>query len=160
MAQRTRTRGQITPMGQGLAVVATLIGMTIVSAGAIMGYLLSLHIASWSARDRALDRQIREGREQVQQLQMELTLRSRFPQLARWSGTLGLRPAEGQQYAPALSDIHAAASQRELALAGKGCGAAPPFVSACPDQPPAGGARGYTPRAREQMDSLIGAILH
>jgi len=137
-------RGRIPPMGQGLAVVVALAAIAILSIGGIAGYLFSLHIASWGSQNRALDAQILAKRQQVQQLRNELEFRTRFPELERWSDPLGLKPADGRQYGQSVHQIDtlAAASNQRVA-----------------DQlPRVGGAKGYTPQARQQIDGLIDKV--
>jgi len=131
-------------MGQGLAVVVALAAIAILSIGGIAGYLFSLHIASWGSQNRALDAQILAKRQQVQQLRNELEFRTRFPELERWSDPLGLKPADGRQYGQSVHQIDtlAAASNQRVA-----------------DQlPRVGGAKGYTPQARQQIDGLIDKV--
>lgn len=137
-------RVRIPPMGQGLAVVVAMAGIAILSIGGIVGYLFSLHIASWGSQNRALDAQISAKRQQVQQLRNELEFRTRFPELERWSDPLGLQPAEGRQYGQNVHQIDALAAAHSQRVA---------------DQlPRVGGAKGYTPQARQQIDGLIDQV--
>lgn len=152
-----RDRSRVPPIGQGLAVVASVAAIAVISIGGIVGYLLSLHIASWGNEGKALDAQLHAKRQEVQRLRNELDFRSRFPELTRWSDTLGLRPTEGAQYVTNVHQLGPAANARRTALEDDTCGAAPPLKPACPPDM-VGGKRGYTPKARQQMDSLIGDI--
>lgn len=131
-------------MGQGLAVVVAVAGIAILSVGGVIGYLVSLHIAGWNSRNRALDAQIAVKRQQVQQLRNEIDFRSRFPELERWSSPLGLKPADGRQYGASVRQIDGLAAAQNQHIA---------------DQlPRVGGAKGYTPQAREQIDGLIDQV--
>jgi len=137
-------RLRIPPMGQGLAVVVALAGIAVLSIGGIAGYLFSLHIASWGSQNRALDAQIAAKRQEVQQLRNELDFRSRFPELERWSSPLGLQPADGRQYGLNVRQIDQLAAARNQHIA---------------DQlPRVGGAKGYTPQARPQIDGMIDSV--
>lgn len=137
-------RLRIPPMGQGLAVVAALAAIAVLSIGGIVGYLVSLHIAAWGSQNRALDAQISAKRQEVQQLRNELDFRTRFPELERWSNPLGLQPADGRQYGQSVHQIDALAAARNQHIA---------------DQlPRVGGAKGYTPQARQQIDGLIDQV--
>ncbi|MBA2933174.1 hypothetical protein HZF05_03595 [Sphingomonas sp. CGMCC 1.13654] len=131
-------------MGQGLAVVVAVAGIAVLSIGGVLGYLVSLHIAAWSSENRALDAQISAKQHQVQQLRNELEFRTRFPELERWSDPLGLQPADGRQYGQNVRDIDALAAASNQRVADK--------------LPRVGGAKGYTPQARDQIDTLIDKI--
>jgi hypothetical protein len=137
-------RMQLPPMGQGLAVVVALSAISILSIGGIVGYLLSLHISAWGRENRALDAQIAAKREQVQQLRNEIDFRSRFPELERWSSPLGLQPADGRQYGESVHQIDTLAAARNQHIAD--------------GLPRVGGAKGYTPQARQQIDGLIDQV--
>ena len=137
-------RTRIPPMGQGLAVVVAVAAIAILSIGGIVGYLVSLHIASWGSQNRALDAQITAKRQQVQQLRNELEFRTRFPELERWSDPLGLQPADGRQYGQSVHQIDALAAASNQRTADK--------------LPRVGGAKGYTPQARQQIDGLIDQV--
>lgn len=131
-------------MGQGLAVVVAIGAIAILSVGGVAGYLFSLHIAGWGSQNRALDAQILAKRQQVQQLRNELEFRTRFPELERWSNPLGLQPADGRQYGQSVHQIDALAAASNQRVA---------------DQlPRVGGAKGYTPQARDQIDTLIDKV--
>lgn len=135
---------RIPPMGQGLAVLAALGGVAVLSIGGVAGYLFSLHTASWSSQNRALDAQILAKEQEVRRLRYELEFRSRFPELERWSDPLGLQPADGRQYGLNVHQIDTLAAQRNQHIA---------------DQlPRVGGAKGYTPQARDQIDTLIDRV--
>lgn len=154
-----RHRLAIPPMGQGLAVIVsvTLVG---VAMGAAIGlYLLSLHVAANNARGAALDARIAATRRQVQQLRMELDFRSRFVELQRWSAPLGLKPADGLQYAPGAHGLHDTARQVTLRTEQPAIPAAPCRGTACQGASPRAN-HGYTPVARQQMDSLVGDVLN
>jgi hypothetical protein len=138
-------RPRIPPIGQGIAVVAAVIAITLISCGSIAAYLFSLHIAAWGSRNDALDHQILAKRQEVQRLKNELDFRSRFPELERWSAPLGLQPADGRQYAQSVHQLDTLATARRQHIA---------------DQlPRVGGNKGYTPQARQQMDGLVGDIV-
>ena len=137
-------RARIPPMGQGLAVVVALAGIAILSVGGVAGYLVSLHIASWGSENRALDAQISAKQQQVRQLRNELEFRTRFPELERWSDPLGLQPADGRQYGQNVHQIDALAAASNQRVADK--------------LPRVGGTKGYTPQARDQIDTLIDKV--
>ncbi len=133
-------------MGQGLAVIAIVAAIAVLSGGAVAGYLLSLHIAARGSQTKALDERLNLKRQEVQQLRNELDFRSRFPELERWSAPLGLEPADGRQYAQRVGDLDTLAATRRQQIA---------------DQlPRVGGNRGYTPQARDQMDSLVSNVVN
>jgi hypothetical protein len=135
---------RIPPMGQGLAVLAALGAVAVLSIGGVAGYLFSLHTASWSSQNRALDAEILAKQQEVRRLRYELEFRSRFPELERWSDPLGLQPADGRQYGLNVHQIDTLAAQRNQHIA---------------DQlPRVGGAKGYTPQARDQIDTLIDRV--
>jgi hypothetical protein len=139
-------RSRIPPIGQGIAVVAVVSAIAVLSIGGIAGYLFSLHIAAWGSQNRAIDNQILAKRQEVQRLRNEIDFRSRFPELERWSTPLGLQPADGRQYAQNVHQLDTLAATQRQHIA---------------DQlPRVGGNKGYTPQARTQMDSLVGDILN
>lgn len=145
-APLSRATSRIPPIGQGLAVVAAVIGIGVLSVGGIAGYLMSLHVASWSDRGRALDARILAQRQEVQRLKNEIDFRTRFPELERWSTPLGLQPADGRQYAQSVHQLDTLAATRRQQIAD--------------GLPRVGGNKGYTPQARQQMDGLIGDVLN
>jgi hypothetical protein len=139
-------RSRIPPIGQGIAVVAVVAAIAVLSTGGIAGYLFSLHIAAWGSQNRAIDNQILAKRQEVQRLRNEIDFRTRFPELERWSTPLGLQPADGRQYAQNVHQLDTLAATQRQHIA---------------DQlPRVGGNKGYTPQARTQMDSLVGDILN
>ena len=147
-------------MMAGLAIVG------IVLAAAIVGYLISLHVAAIGAQADALDAKLKAGREDVRKLNTELDIRSRFVELQRWSPVLGLQPAKLGQYARSERQLDsvAAARRSEISL-GNADHPALPCVAAsarssesCPP-PPAVRGGDYTPQARKKLDSLIDNIL-
>lgn len=157
-----RDRSRIPPMGQGLAVVASVAAIGLTLLGGLGVYLLSLHVQAVHSRSEALGARIRAAHQDVQQLQMELNIRSRFVELERWSPVFGLRAAEEPQYAASLHQLDAVASARRaqiekqppvIQVAQNDCAAGPACRAA-----PAGGPKGYTPQARQQLDSLIGDL--
>src|ERR1700750_787514 len=75
---------RIPPMGQGLAVVASIAAVALTLLGGLAVYLLSLHVQAAHNRSEAVGAQIRAARQDVQQLQMELNIRSRLVELERW----------------------------------------------------------------------------
>lgn len=149
-------------MGQGLAVVASIAALALTLLGGLAVYLLSLHVQATHDRSEAVGAQIRAARQDVRQLQMELDIRSRFVELERWKPVFGLRAAEEPQYAANLRQLGAVASARRAQLATQ-----PKVIqvaeNSCHD--PAcraaavDGPRGYTPRARQQLDGLIGDLM-
>jgi len=152
--------------------MASVGGIGIVSFGALAGYLLSLHVAAADMEGKALDGKLRATRQEVQQLKLEVGVRSRFVELERWGATLGLRPTVEQQYVADQQQLGAvAAARREQMLAQSGlsefaegaCDAASPphdLAKAGCQAGPVGGHHGYTPQARKALDSLIGDVLH
>lgn len=156
-----RQGSRIPPMGQGLAVVASIAAIALTLLGGLAVYLLSLHVQATHSRSDALDAQIRVARQDVQRLQMELNVRSRFVELERWSQVFGLRAAEEPQYAANLHQLDAVASARRAQISTQ-----PSVIqvaeNACHDPDcraaAVGGPRGYTPRARQQLDGLIGDL--
>ncbi|WBO24051.1 hypothetical protein [Sphingomonas abietis] len=139
-----RARSRIPPIGQGLAVVAAVIAIAVISCGGIAGYLLSLRIAAWGSQSHAIDVQILAKRQEVQRLRNELDFRSRFPELERWSSPLGLQPADGRQYAQSVHQLDMLAAARRQHIA---------------DQlPRVGDDKGYTPQARQQLDGLFSDV--
>ncbi len=157
-----REGSRIPPMGQGLAVVASIAAVALVLLGGLAVYLLSLHVQATHNRSEAVGAQIRAAQQDVQQLQMELNIRSRLVELERWKPVLGLRAAEEPQYAATLHQLDAVASARRAQIA-----ALPPVIqiaeNSCTDATcraaSVGGPRGYTPRARQQLDGLIGDLV-
>ncbi len=158
-----REGSRIPPMGQGLAVVASIAAIALTLLGGLAVYLLSLHVQATHSRSEAVGAQIRTARQDVQQLQLELNIRSRLVELERWSPVFGLRAAEEPQYAANLHQLDAVASARRAQIA-----AQPPVIQIaqndCAANPACraaavGGPRGYTPKARQQLDGLIGDLL-
>jgi hypothetical protein len=141
--------------GPILAVTAVLVALAIVVAGMVSGYMWSLHVANAGAQTRAMDARLAAEQHRITQLRQEFAYRSRFVELGRWGDALGLQPAGGGQYAGSPAQLaQLAAERRKLIDEGLGtCGL--PGQLACK---PLGGAHGYTPQARQQMDSLIGDI--
>ncbi len=107
-------RFHLPPIGQGLAVVAVIAAIAVLSGGGVVGYLLSLHIAARGTQTRALDERLSLKRREVQQLRNELDFRSRFPELERWSAPLGLEPADGRQYAQTVGDLDTLAGEGQF----------------------------------------------
>jgi hypothetical protein len=155
-----RPRGPaVPPMGQGLAVIASVILIAVAFLAAIGVYLLSLHVAAANDRGKALDAQILAKRQQVERLKNELDFRSRFVELQRWSGPLGLQPADSLQYAPAAVHLDPAARKVTLRTEQPVIPAKPCEGNACQGASTTAN-RGYTPNARQQMDSLVGGVLN
>jgi hypothetical protein len=127
-------------------VVAIVAGIAVLSLGGVAGYLFSLHTASWSSQNRAIDAQILAKRQEVQRLRYEIEFRTRFPELERWSSPLDLKPADGRQYGQSVHQIDGLAAARSQHIAD--------------GLPRVGGAKGYTPQARQQMDGLIDNLAH
>jgi len=152
----------IPPMGQGLAVVASIACIALTLMAVLGVYLLSLHVQAVHGASAAMGARLRAAQQDVQRLQTEIDIRSRYAELERWSPVLGLHAAEEWQYAVNVRELGAVASARRAQIAG-----APPMIliaqNDCAASPacraaPAGGRRGYTPQARHQMDSLIGDL--
>ena len=149
-------------MGQGLAVVASIAAIALTLLGGLAVYLLSLHVQATHSAAQAVDARLRAARQDVAQLQLELDVRSRMVELERWSAPLGLRAAEEPQYAASVHDLGAVAAARRQQIEVR-----PPVIqvaeNACHDAAcraaVAGGPRGYTPQARQQLDGLIGDLM-
>ncbi len=154
---------RIPPMGQGLAVVASIAAIALTLLGGLAVYLLSLHVQAAHSQGEAVEARLRTARQDVQQLKLELDVRSRLVELERWSGPLGLRPTEEPQYAASVNDLgQIAATRREqiasrpevIQVAENDCANTPSCRAAA-----VGGPRGYTPQARKQLDGLIGDLM-
>ena len=161
-----QSRSLIPPMGQGLAVVASVVAIGLLSLVAIVGYLLSMQVASVNAQGQRLDAELHAKRQQVRQLQLEFDVRSRFVELERWRAALGLGPTEEQQYADGEHQLASVAAARRVQIAARQTtpGFVPnpcsPRISAPGCQAtPIGEHHGYAPEARERLDSLIGDVL-
>jgi hypothetical protein len=139
-----RDRSLIPPMGQGLAVIVSIVAIGLASLIAVIGYLLSLHVAAENNRDKALDAQLQAKHQEVRRLQLEYDIRSRFVELERWGATLGLGAADSAQYAGNEKQLGVIAAARREKIADAG---------------PVAGHRGYAPEARKQMDTLIDDVL-
>ncbi len=150
-------------MGQGLAVVASIAAIALTLLGGLAVYLLSLHVQAAHSEGEVVDARLRSARQDVQQLKLELDVRSRLVELERWSGPLGLRPTEEPQYAAGLHQLGAVASARRQQIASQprviqvaenDCASTPSCRTAA-----VGGPRGYTPRARKELDGLISDLM-
>lgn len=171
--EREQPGWRLPPRGLVVATSLTVIG--IVSAGLILLYLLSLHMAARNQETRALDQQIEATRAQAQRLRTEIEIRTRYVELNRWSAPLGLGPAGHGQYVMDGRQLGEAAAERRVALSGDPAKpAAPVAVQAQAQAAPCAGAQaataacqagptatrhGYAPTARAQMDSLVSDIL-
>ncbi len=158
-----RARSTVPPMGQGLAVVASVATLALLILAGIGLYLFSLHVAAVRGQGQAIDAQLLAKRQEVQKLRDELDVRSRFVELERWGPSLGLTTANGHQYATGLHQLDSAADARrtelqKTALAQTSCDGGPAPQSQC-RAGPASGRAGYTPQPRQQMDHLIDGIL-
>ena len=158
-----RERSGVPPMGQGLAVVASIAVLGLLILAGIGLYLFSLHVAAVRSQGTALDAQLLAKRQEVQKLRNELDVRSRFVELERWGPALGLGTATGHQYVTGLHQLDTAADARrtelqKVALARTSCAGGPAPQSQC-RAGPASGRSGYTPQPRQQMDHLIDGIL-
>jgi hypothetical protein len=155
------SRSTIPPMGQGLAVIVALSLVVLASIVGVAGYLWSLHVVARHEQGVALDRRLDAARRQLHVLQLEYSIRSRLPELERWSGTLGLSPTDSLQYAYGLRQLDAVAATRKAALEGHALvvvdPCAGPAHGGCGGGPVAG-HDGYAPVARARMDDLIGSV--
>lgn len=140
-------RMSLPPMGQGLAVIATLAAMALLTLATIGLYLAALHVRSHRVAVERVDDQVAVARQQVRALQDELAFRSRFTQLERWRTPLGLEAAGLGQRATDPRELAALRPGRLQAIADR-----LPKVDAKP------GKASYTPQARHQMDDLIGQV--
>lgn len=159
-------RSAIPPMGQGLAVIVLLLGLAIVMAGGIIGYLVSLHVAGAGSRGKALDRRLTETRAQVRQLEEEIDFRSRFSELERWREPLDLQAMDIGQYAGTPDQLVSLATARQQRIADEHAHPCKPgqldqhAADTCKAGPAGTRAGGYAPEARQQMDGLIGDVLN
>jgi hypothetical protein len=134
-------------MGQGLAVLAVLIGAAVFTVIGVGAYLLALHAATAKAELRRLDGLTRARQADVRTLQRDYEIRSRLPELDRWRTSLALGPAGADQFVGGRHALVATASARERLLRDRDMSAQ--AVAA---------TRAYTPAARSDLDRLIASI--
>lgn len=140
-----RDRNVLPPMGQGLAVIASLVFISFVALVSVAVYMTALHIQARRRGLEAIDDRIAVERQQIRKIEYELEFRSRLNQLSRWRVPLDLGPIGIDQRAADPQDLAIRiAQQREHAAAIR--------VDATPRK------ASYTPDARSQMNSLIAAV--
>ena len=138
-------RNAIPPLGQGLAVIASLAAIALVMLFGVGGYMLSMRMQAHRVAVAHIDDRVALARRQIRQLQYELEYRSRFTQLDHWREPLGLAPVGIDQRAADPRDLASAVARQREAVAATRVDAAPKRAS-------------YTPDAREQMDDLVAAV--
>jgi hypothetical protein len=159
-------RSVIPPMGQGLAVIVSLVAVAIVMAGGILGYIVSLHVAGAGSRGKALDRQLNDTRAQVRQLEEEIGFRSRFTEQERWRTPLGLQAMDLGQYAGNPHQLVTLATARQQRIAYEHAHPCKPgqldqrAADTCKAGPAGTRAGGYAPEARQEMDGLVGQLMN
>jgi len=161
---RERIAAAVPPIGPGLAVIATIIGIGLLSLLLLGGYFWSLHVAAQQARGRAIEAKVAAARQDVRKLKMEFEIRSRMVQLERWNAQLGLQPSGLGQYAKSPHQLDSLASADHAPPISRNlvgwvvdpCAAGAAMARACAKT--ADGRQGYTPHARDEMDSLIGKV--
>ncbi len=134
-----RHAARLPAIGRSVTVVVMVTLVVIASVAAIGGYLWSLHVAAVHGRAAALDDRIAATRAQIKRLRMELAIRGRLVQQERWAPVLGLRAPDAVQYGVSGAPLPALATVRAADPAPRG--------------------HGYAPRARHDLDTLIGDIL-
>jgi hypothetical protein len=140
-----RDRNILPPMGQGLAVVVSVVVISFAALVAVGMYVTALHIQARRQAVAAIDKRIAAERQNIHALEYELEIRSRFTQLGRWRVPLGLGPIGIDQRAADPRDLAARTAQRRA-------NAATVLVDATPRR------ASYTSAARSQMNNLITAM--
>ena len=140
-----RDRAAIPPIGQGLAVIASLVVIALAVLFAVGCYMTALHIRAHRLAVEHVDDRMTVARRQIRQLEYELEYRSRFTQLDHWREPLGLGPIGIDQRAADPRDLAAVVAHQRAAVAATRVDATPRRAS-------------YTPDAREQMDDLVAAV--